>query len=152
MLYPHGFTENLFEDLMSMDLPRFSDLDVVDKKLYGKRAGRIMNTDVKEHDDRYEVDIDLPGFKKDEISVMLHNGYLSISADKGLKEEEKDKQGKLIRQERYAGAMHRSFYVGDSITKEDIKANFEDGILKLSIPKAQPKQEEETDNYISIEG
>ncbi|MBR2671370.1 MAG: Hsp20/alpha crystallin family protein [Oscillospiraceae bacterium] len=151
MLYPHGFTENLFEDLMSMDLPRFSDLDVVDKKLYGKRAGRIMNTDVKEHDDRYEVDIDLPGFKKDEISVMLHNGYLSISADKGLKEEEKDKQGKLIRQERYAGAMHRSFYVGDQLTEEDVKAKFEDGVLRLNIPKKEAKKLPEK-RTIHIEG
>ncbi len=151
MLYPHGFTENLFEDLMSMDLPRFSDLDVVDKKLYGKRAGRIMNTDVKEHDDRYEVDIDLPGFKKDEISVMLHDGYLSISADKGLKEEEKDKQGKLIRQERYAGAMHRSFYVGDQLTEEDVKAKFEDGVLRLNIPKKEAKKLPEK-RTIHIEG
>lgn len=151
MLYPHGFTENLFEDLMSMDLPRFSDLDVIDKKLYGKRAGRIMNTDVKEHDDRYEVDIDLPGFKKDEISVMLHNGYLSISADKGLKEEEKDKQGKLIRQERYAGAMHRSFYVGDQLTEEDVKAKFEDGVLRLNIPKKEAKKLPEK-RTIHIEG
>lgn len=151
MLYPHGFAENLFEDLMSMDLPRFSDLDVVDKKLYGKRAGRIMNTDVKEHDDRYEVDIDLPGFKKDEISVMLHNGYLSISADKGLKEEEKDKQGKLIRQERYAGAMHRSFYVGDQLTEEDVKAKFEDGVLRLNIPKKEAKKLPEK-RTIHIEG
>ena len=151
MLYPHGFAENLFEDLMSMDLPRFSDLDVVDKKLYGKRAGRIMNTDVKEHDDRYEVDIDLPGFKKDEISVMLHNGYLSISADKGLKEEEKDKQGKLIRQERYSGAMHRSFYVGDQLTEEDVKAKFEDGVLRLNIPKKEAKKLPEK-RTIHIEG
>ncbi|MBR2807254.1 MAG: Hsp20/alpha crystallin family protein [Oscillospiraceae bacterium] len=151
MLYPHGFTENLFEDLMSMDLPRFSDLDVIDKKLYGKRAGRIMNTDVKEHDDRYEVDIDLPGFKKDEISVMLHNGYLSISADKGLKEEEKDKQGKLIRQERYTGAMHRSFYVGDQLTEEDVKAKFEDGVLRLNIPKKEAKKLPEK-RTIHIEG
>ena len=151
MLYPHGFTENLFEDLMSMDLPRFSDLDVVDKKLYGKRAGRIMNTDVKEHDDHYEVDIDLPGFKKDEISVMLHNGYLSISADKGLKEEEKDKQGKLIRQERYTGAMHRSFYVGDQLTEEDVKAKFEDGVLRLNIPKKEAKKLPEK-RTIHIEG
>ena len=151
MLYPHGFAENLFEDLMSMDLPRFSDLDVIDKKLYGKRAGRIMNTDVKEHDDRYEVDIDLPGFKKDEISVMLHNGYLSISADKGLKEEEKDKQGKLIRQERYTGAMHRSFYVGDQLTEEDVKAKFEDGVLRLNIPKKEAKKLPEK-RTIHIEG
>ena len=136
---------------MSMDLPRFSDLDVIDKKLYGKRAGRIMNTDVKEHDDRYEVDIDLPGFKKDEISVMLHNGYLSISADKGLKEEEKDKQGKLIRQERYTGAMHRSFYVGDQLTEEDVKAKFEDGVLRLNIPKKEAKKLPEK-RTIHIEG
>ena len=139
MLYPHGFTENLFEDLMSMDLPRFSDLDVVDKKLYGKRAGRIMNTDVKEHDDRYEVDIDLPGFKKDEITIELNNGYLTVSAAKGLDKDQNDKKGKVIRQERYAGAMQRSFYVGEELTEEDVKASFKHGVLSLCLPKKEAK-------------
>ena len=123
----------------------------VDKALYGKHASHEMKTDVKETDSGYEVDIDLPGFKKDEINVQLDNGYLSISAAKGLDKEEKNKEGKYIRKERYAGAMSRSFYVGDAITQEDIKAKYESGILRLSIPKKEAKQVEAT-KRIAIEG
>ena len=119
--------------------------------LYGKNSNRVMKTDIREHDTGYELDIDLPGFKKDEISVELENGYLSISAAKGLDKDEQDKQGKYIRRERYAGAMQRSFYVGDHITQEDIKARFEDGILRLSIPKKDAKAVE-TKKTITIEG
>ena len=100
-----------------------------------------MKTDVKETDNSYEVDIDLPGFKKDEIEAKLENGYLTISAAKGLDKEEKDeKDGKYIRKERYSGAMSRSFYVGDELKQEDIKAKYEDGILKLSVPKKEQKK------------
>ena len=123
----------------------------VDKALYGKHASHEMKTDVKETDSGYEVDIDLPGFKKDEINVQLDNGYLSISAAKGLDKEEKNKEGKYIRKERYAGAMSRSFYVGDALTQEDIKAKYESGILRLSIPKKEAKQVEAT-KRIAIEG
>ena len=133
-----------------MDFPRF-DFGDVDRKLYGKRAAQVMKTDVHEHDDKYELDIDLPGFKKDEIKLSLENGYLSVSAAKGLDKEEKDKKGKLIRQERYSGAMQRSFYVGDAVTQEDVKAKFEDGVLRLSIPKNEAKKVPEK-QYISIEG
>lgn len=123
----------------------------VDKALYGKHAAHEMKTDVRETDSGYEVDIDLPGFKKDEIDVQLDNGYLSISAAKGLDKEEKDKEGKYIRKERYAGSMSRSFYVGDAITEDDIKAKYESGILRLSIPKKEAKQVETT-KRIAIEG
>ena len=102
-------------------------------------------------DGTYEVDVDLPGFKKDEINIELENGYLTISAAKGLDKDEQDKKGKYIRKERYAGAMQRSFYVGDAVTEEDVKAKFEDGILKLSIPKKDAK-EVETKKTIAIEG
>ena len=102
-------------------------------------------------DNGYEVDIDLPGFKKDEISAQLDNGYLTISASKGLDKEEKDKQGKYIRRERFSGAMSRSFYVGDGITQEDIKAKYEDGILRLSVPKKEHRVIE-NNKYIAIEG
>ena len=98
-----------------------------------------MKTDVREHDGGYEVDIDLPGFKKDEISVDLKEGYLTIQAAKGLDKDEQDKKGKYIRQERYAGACSRSFYVGD-IKPEDVSAKYEDGILKISLPKAGKKE------------
>ena len=111
----------------------------------------MMKTDVKETDSSYEVDIDLPGFKKDEINAKLENGYLTISAAKGLDKDEKDKKGKYIRKERYAGAMSRSFYVGDAVTQEDIKAKYEDGILKLAIPKKDAKAVENK-SYIAIEG
>ncbi|MBQ8932899.1 MAG: Hsp20/alpha crystallin family protein [Lachnospiraceae bacterium] len=140
MLYPSIFSENLFDDLMNFDFPTFPDFGDVDKKLYGKHAGHLMKTDVKEHEDQYEVDIDLPGFKKDEIKLDLENGYLTVSAAKGLDKDEKDKKGKLIRQERYAGSMQRSFFVGEEITTEDIKAKYENGVLKLNVPKKEAKK------------
>ncbi len=146
MLMPSIFGENLFnDDWMDFGFPE------VDKALYGKHAGHVMKTDVKETDAGYEVDIDLPGFKKDEISAKLDDGYLTISASKGLDKDEKNKEGKYIRRERYAGAMSRSFYVGGDVTEEDIKAKYEDGILKLSIPKKEAKAVENK-KYIAIEG
>ncbi|MDO5340503.1 MAG: Hsp20/alpha crystallin family protein [Eubacteriales bacterium] len=146
MLMPSIFGENLFnDDWMDFGFPE------VDKALYGKHASNVMKTDVKETDTGYEVDIDLPGFKKDEINAQLDNGYLTISAAKGLDKDEKDKKGKYIRKERYAGAMSRSFYVGEGITQEDIKAKYEDGILRLSIPKKEAKAVEDK-KYIAIEG
>ena len=110
-----------------------------------------MKTDIREHDEGYEVDIDLPGFKKDEISIELENGYLTVSAAKGLDKDEEDKKGKYIRKERYAGAMQRSFYVGENLTDEDIKAKYENGILKLSVPK-KPAKAVEAKKTIAIEG
>ena len=148
MLLPSIFGESLLDDWM--DFPRM-DFGDIDRKLYGKRAAQVMRTDVHEHDDKYELDIDLPGFKKDEIKLSLENGYLSVSAAKGLDKEEKDKKGKLIRQERYAGSMQRSFYIGDTIKQDDIKAKFEDGVLKLSIPKTEPEKIPEK-KCIAIEG
>ena len=146
MLMPSIFGENLFnDDWMDFGFPE------VDKALYGKHANNVMKTDVKETDTGYEVDIDLPGFKKDEINAQLDNGYLTISAAKGLDKDEKDKKGKYIRKERYAGAMSRSFYVGEGITQEDIKAKYEDGILRLSVPKKEAKAVENK-KYIVIEG
>ena len=148
MLMPSIFGENLFDD----DWFDF-DRDFWGRKnpLYGKNAKNIMKTDIREHDTGYELDVDLPGFKKDEINIELENGYLTISAAKGLDKDEQDKKGKYIRKERYAGAMQRSFYVGDAVTEEDVKAKFEDGILKPSIPKKDAK-EVETKKTIAIEG
>ena len=151
MLYPSIFNENLFDDLMDYHFPEFRDFENIDKKLYGRHAAHVMKTDVHEHEDCYEVDIDLPGFKKDEITLNLENGYLVVGAAKGLDKDEKTKKGRLIRQERYAGAMQRSFYVGEHITEEDIKAKFEDGVLKLTVPKREaPKVPEK--KTILIEG
>jgi HSP20 family molecular chaperone IbpA len=109
-----------------------------------------MKTDVREHDDGYELDIDLPGFQKDELTLHLQDGYLTVSAAKGLDEEHKDKKGKVIRRERYSGAMQRSFYVGDGVEETDVKAKYENGVLKLSIPKKELKKLPEHHN-IAIE-
>jgi len=151
MLYPSIFNENLFDDLMDFRFPSFREFDDIDRKLYGKHASHVMKTDVHEHEDQYEVDIDLPGFKKEEISLNLANGYLTVAASKGLDQEEKNKKGRLIRQERYAGAMQRSFFVGENITEEDVKAKFEDGVLKLNIPKKEAAKIPEK-KTIMIEG
>ena len=145
MLMPSIFGENLFDDWMDFSLPD------IDKALYGKHAKNEMKTDVRETEDGYELDIDLPGFKKDEVTAQLDNGYLTIQASKGLDKEQKDKKGKYIRKERYAGSMSRSFYVGDAITEEDVHAKYEDGILKLSVPKKEAKAVEQT-KHIAIEG
>lgn len=149
MLAPSIFGENLFDDWF--DFPGFRGLGRVENKLYGDRVGRLMKTDVHEKDGQYDMDIDLPGFKKEDIKVELHDGYLQVSAVKGLNEEEKDEKGKLIRQERYSGSMQRSFYVGESIKQEDVKAKFEQGVLKLSFPKEGEKKLPEK-QPIMIEG
>ena len=146
MLMPSTFGESLFDDFM--DDFAFPDIS---KKLYGKHAPHIMKTDVKEKDNTYEVDIDLPGFKKDEIQIQLENGYITVSAAKGLDKDEKDKDGKYIRRERYAGNVRRSFYVGDKVQKEDIHPKFENGILSFTVPKEQNTVEENS-HYIAIEG
>ncbi len=134
MLMSGIFGENLFDDWMGFPMRELAN---VDRRLYGKNAGHVMKTDVNETDENYELEVDLPGFKKDEINVNLENGYMTISASKGLDTEKKDKHGKIIRQERYAGAMSRSFYVGEGVKTEDVKAKFEDGVLKLDIPKKE---------------
>ena len=136
-MLPSIFGENLFDDFFDDDFMR--SMWNRRNPLYGKHAKNLMKTDVRETDTTYEVDIDLPGFKKDEIDVDLKDGYLTISAAKGLDKDEKDKKGKFIRQERYAGALRRSFYVGD-IESKDVSAKYEDGILKISLPKEAQKQ------------
>ena len=149
MMLPSIFGEDLFDEMM--DFPFEDDFFGKRNPLYGKKAKNMMKTDVKEHETGYEVDIDLPGFKKDELNLDLTDGYLTISASKGLDKDEEDKKGKYIRKERYAGSMSRSFYVGDGITEDDIKAKYENGILKLSIPKKEAKVVEQK-KHIAIEG
>ena len=148
MLLPSIFEENLLNDWMSFPRMEFPD---VDKKLYGKNASHIMKTDVHENEDGYELDIDLPGFKKDDIKLTLENGYLFVSASKARENDEKNDKGKVIRKERYSGSMQRSFYIGDAIEEEDVKAKFEDGVLKLEVPKKEAAKVPEK-KYISIEG
>ena len=123
----------------------------MDRKLYGRNAAREMRTDVHEHEDHYEVDVDVPGFKKDEITLELQNGYLTVTAAKGLDQDTTTRKGKVIRQERYAGALQRSFYVGDALTEADITAKLEHGVLSLSIPKKEARALPEK-KTIMIEG
>lgn len=150
MLRPSIFGEDLFDEMMNF--PFEDELFGKHNPLYGKHAKNMMKTDVRETDGSYEVDIDLPGFKKDEISAELKNGYLTISAAKELDKDEQDKKtGNYIRRERYAGSMSRSFYVGEDVAQEDIHAKFENGILQLTIPKKDAKAVEQN-NYIAIEG
>ena len=148
MYMPSIFNNSVFDNFdnwMDFSFPSFN------QRLYGASSSQLMKTDVKETETCYEVDIDLPGFKKDEINAKLDNGYLTISAAKGLDKDEQDKNGKYIRRERYAGSMSRSFYVGEGVTEEDIKAKYEDGILRLVVPKKDAKAVENK-KYIAIEG
>ena len=147
MLMSGLFGEDLFDDYWGFPTRELANID---KRLYGKNAQHLMKTDVHETETDYEMDMDLPGFKKDQININLENGYLTIAASKEH-DEEKKKHGKVIRQERYAGAMQRSFYVGDGVKVEDVKAKFEDGVLKLTIPKKELK-ELPSNTTIAIEG
>ena len=154
MLMPSIFGEDLFDNFMK-DFPFFDDNTEsnVEKKLYGRRGKNLMKTDFKETEGGYELEMDLPGFTKDEIKVSLENGYMTISAAKGLDKDEQDKKsGRYIRKERYAGSCERSFYVGEDITEEDIKGEFKHGILKLFVPKKEAKPAVEQKKYVSIEG
>lgn len=158
-MLPSVFGEDLFDDWMDY-FPFGRDFDKEFSKamaptehaLYGKHAKNMMKTDVRETDDSYEVDIDLPGFKKDEVKIQLADGYLTIEAAKGLDKDEKDKKsGKYIRRERYAGSMSRSFYVGEDVKQEEIHAKYDNGILKLSVPKKEAKKAVDSSKYIAIE-
>ncbi len=155
MLLPRVFSDDLFDDFFNFnEFPFFDDRDErkLEKKLYGHRARNLMKTDVRETEKDYELIIDLPGFKKDEVKVSLENGYLTIGAEKGLDDEEKEKKtGRYIRRERYAGSCQRSFYVGEDITQDDIKGEFKHGILKLSIPKKEARPAVQEKKYITIE-
>ena len=138
-MMPSIFGETLFDDFFNDSFGMFPVMNTRNE-LYGKRGKNLMKTDVRETADSYELDVDLPGFKKDEVHVDLKNGYLSISAAKGVDKSQQDQQGRYIRQERFAGACSRSFYVGDTVEPMDVSARFEDGILRISLPKQVQKQ------------
>ena len=154
MLMPSIFGENLFDgffDSFPFYYDNEKDMKKAEKKLYGNKASHLMKTDIKELEDGYELEIDLPGFKKDEIQATLKDGYLTISAEKGLDQDEQEKKsGRYIRRERYAGACSRSFYVGEDIKKNDISAKMADGVLTLTIPK-KGKEEIEASKLIQID-
>lgn len=145
MMMPSIFGNSLFNDLM--DLP-------FDREFTGtaKRENALMKTDVKEKDGVYELEMELPGYKKEDVTAQLKNGYLTVSASKNTSNEEKNENGSYIRRERYSGQCARSFYVGEEVKQEDIKAKFENGILILSIPKEEPKKPVEENTFIAIEG
>lgn len=148
---PTVFGENLMDVFDDFDRSFFRGFGNVDRALYGKHAQHMMKTDVKETDEGYEVDIDLPGFKKEDIRLELNNGYLTISTEKTLEKDQENKKGKMLRQERYAGVMQRSFYVGEYMTEEDVKASYDSGVLHITIPKKDaPKALER--KVIRIEG
>ncbi len=148
-MMPSIFGENLFDEFFDDDFPMIP-MRSIRNPLYGKNAKNLMKTDVRETDNTYELDIDLPGFKKDEVQLDLKDGYLTISAAKGLDKDQEDKKGKYIRQERYAGACSRSFFVGEGIEPRDVSAKFEDGILRVSLPK-RVKKELPRNSTIAIE-
>ena len=149
MMMPRIFGESLFDDFMN-DFG-FSSFPSVEKRLYGKHGQNLMKMDVKDKDGCYEIDIDLAGFKKDDIKMELENGYLTVSASKGMDNDKKDEDGNYIRRERYAGSMSRSFYVGDQVTEDDIHPKYENGVLSFSVPKEEAKKIEDKKRYISIE-
>lgn len=148
MLLPSLMNGNLFDNWMK-EFPA----GIANRENFFRNAsaGEIMKTDVKETETGYDVEIDLPGFKKEEVTAKLDDGYLVISACRSKNSDEKDEEGKYIRRERYTGSCSRSFYVGDDIAEEDIKAKFEDGILRLTVPKKDPKEIKQ-EKYIAIEG
>lgn len=136
MLTPALFTENVFDHWFD-DFGLMKEMNDLEKKLYGKHASREMLTDVKEHEDHYDLEIDLPGFRKENITAELNNGWLTITASKDHETENKDKEGKILRQERCSGTMSRSFWVGEEVKEEDIHGRYEGGVLTLYIPKKE---------------
>ena len=148
-MLPSIFGENLFDDFFNdpfaMMMPQGRD------PLYGKHAKNLMKTDVRETEGSYELDIDLPGFKKDEIGIELKDGYLTVTASKGLDKEEEDKKTRrVIRQERFTGTSQRTFYVGD-VKPEEVKCRYESGVLMVEVPKKDVKKVE-SPHTILIEG
>ena len=152
MLMPSIFGENLFDDFFTPFYYDDKDEKKAEKKLYGRRAQNLLKTDIKETDQGYELEMDLPGFTKDEVSVSLEEGTLTVSAAKGLDQDEQEANtGTYIRRERFAGSCQRSFYVGEDITEADIKAEFKHGILKLFVPKKEKQPEVPQEKFIAIE-
>ena len=147
MLMPSIFGESLFDDFFG-EVAR----PTRNVTMYSSPSTSVMKTDIKETDTGFELDIDLPGYKKEDVKAQLKDGYMTISAKTHQENDEKDSNGKYVRRERFYGTCSRSFYVGEDITEEDIKAKFEDGILKISVPKKEAKPQVEKEKYIAIEG
>lgn len=144
MLMPSIFGENLFDDFMD----GFPFGNYKNPSSFNS----LMKTDIRDMEQSYELDIDMPGFRKEDIKAELKNGYLTIEAQTSRDNDEKDEKGRYIRRERYSGSCQRSFYVGEDVTQEDIKARFENGILKLTVPKKEALPKVEQNRYIAIDG
>ncbi len=152
MMMPKLFGENLFDELMD-DFPFASKMQMPALSwVYGKREKNLMKTDVKEKEDRFILDIDLPGFKKEDVKAELSDGYLRISADRSYEKEDKPEDGAYIRRARFSGNCSRTFFIGEGAKPGDIKAKFENGILTVEVPKAEPKKLPPKNNLIAIEG
>lgn len=136
-----------------MMIPRKNDFDLWDDAFgdvfFHNHESKVMKTDIEEREDKYILAVDLPGYEKENIKMSIEEGYLTISASTNTTKEEQEK-GKFVRKERYTGTCSRSFYVGENITKEDIKASFKNGILQIDIPKKEEKISHEK-QYIEIE-
>lgn len=147
MLMPSIFGENLIDDFFDFPFGGYH---------YGyhnsQKPSDLMKTDIRDEGQNYEITMNLPGVKKEDVKAELQNGYLSISASSKSSRDEKDDKGRYIRRERYSGSCSRSFYVGEQVTQEDIRAKFEDGTLKLQIPKKEEKPAVDEKRYIAIEG
>ncbi len=147
MLMPSIFEENLFDNFFGEVRDNF----MKPYSEYSKVNG-MMQTDIKEKEDGYEIKMNLPGFTKEDVKGELKDGYLIVSANTSKNKEEKDENGRYIRRERYSGSCQRSFYVGDEVKQEDIQAAFKDGILTFQVPKKEAKKAVEERKYIAIEG
>lgn len=117
---------------------------------FTEHESKIMKTDIKEKDDKYLIDIELPGYQKENIKMDVEDGYLTVHAEINSDNEEKE-EGKFVRRERYIGSCSRSFYIGTEIKGEEIKASFKNGMLKIEIPKKEEKKELPEKKYIQIE-
>ena len=147
MLMPSIFGESLFDDF-------FDDFARPARSIarYNTPTSNVMRTDVKEDENGYELHIELPGYQKEDVKAQLKDGYLTIHAETNQNNDQKDENGKFIRRERFYGTCSRSFYVGEDVTEEDIKARFENGVLKIAVPKKEKAPGMEENKYIAIEG
>ena len=136
-----SFMDDVFDDFFGVPMPHAH-----------ATTTSSMKADITENDKSYLIEMDLPGYTKDDVQAELKDGYMTITAEKNNQNEEKNKDGKVIRRERFQGVCRRSFYVGDAVTEKDIKAKFKDGVLMLEVPKKEKEPEVETKKYIAIEG
>lgn len=146
MLMPSIFRTNVFDDFFEDPFKDFTRMNAPSRPTH-----ELMRTDVKEMENGFEVSVSLPGVKKDDITAELKDGYLTITATTGTSKDEKDEDGKYIRRERFFGSAKRTFYVGEDVTEEDIKAKYEDGILTLDIPKKEAQPVVEQKRFINID-